>query len=149
MNKTIQVFEWESLRVGQQNFTKEHHTALHRWQDLQPANYFQVQHNAIKFTQWVGVIQVGSLTIEVLPKADKNRYSENADVRVQSVRKWKGILIEMLRLLRCCENRAAKGSYIRKLQAVGMQAKSVRSLLSELLRRVRTANSSGTDKKVL
>ena len=43
------------------------------------------------------MIQVGSLVIEVLPKADPNRYSEYPKEREDPVKKWKGVLIEMLR----------------------------------------------------
>lgn len=97
MADPIQVFEWESLRIGEQGFSDKHHAALHQWQDQQLDNYFQVHRRSIKFTQWVGVIQVGSLIVEVLPKADKSRNASNADERRNAVKRWKSILIEMLR----------------------------------------------------
>jgi len=96
-NHTIQVFEWETLRVGNRDFTQRHYDSLREWQYGQPDRYFREGHKQITFTQWVGVIQVGALVIEVLPKADPNRYSAFTKEREESVKKWKGVLIEMLR----------------------------------------------------
>ncbi len=95
--KTIQVFEWEPLRVNKGEFTQTRFDALVQWQDQQPDNYFRVGHKKLTFTQWVGVIQVGTLVIEVLPKADRNRGSQSDSERAESVERWKGVLVDMLR----------------------------------------------------
>jgi len=50
--------------------------------------YFSLTHNGVQFNEHVGVIQVGNLLIEVLPKADK--YSTDKD-------SWRKILIGMLK----------------------------------------------------
>jgi 5-methylcytosine-specific restriction enzyme subunit McrC len=50
--------------------------------------YFTLTHNGVQFNEHVGVIQVGNLLIEVLPKADK--YSTDKD-------SWRKILIGMLK----------------------------------------------------
>ena len=97
MGKTIQVFEWETLRVGARDFTQAHYETMREWQYSQPDNYFSIGHKQIKFTQWVGVIQVGTLVIEVLPKADQNRGSLSDVDRNESVKRWKGVLVGMLR----------------------------------------------------
>jgi len=94
---TLQVFEWETLSVKERGFTQRHFESLVQWQDGQPDNYFKVGNKKLTFTQWVGVIQVGTLVIEVLPKADQNRYSESPEDRSLSVEKWKGVLVDMLR----------------------------------------------------
>lgn len=50
--------------------------------------YFTVQHKSIKFSQYVGVVQVEGLTIEILPKIDNDSHSENT---------WREVLIDMLK----------------------------------------------------
>ena len=95
--KIIKVFEWEKLCVGEHSFNQIHFESLVQWQDKQNENYFKVGYNKITFTQWVGVLQIGSLVIEVLPKADSNRYNENRESREESTNRWKNVLIEMLR----------------------------------------------------
>jgi 5-methylcytosine-specific restriction enzyme subunit McrC len=50
--------------------------------------FFDLLHNGVKFKEYVGVIQVRNLTIEILPKIDRNEFDENA---------WQGILLDMLR----------------------------------------------------
>lgn len=58
--------------------------------------YFTVIHNGIKFSQYVGVIQVGSLTIEILPKSDKHSHSSDKEYLL-----WRNVLLDML----CVSNR--------------------------------------------
>lgn len=52
--------------------------------------YFQLINNGVKFKQYVGVLQVGNLTIEVLPKIDEKNGTDDPA-------KWQGVLIDMLR----------------------------------------------------
>lgn len=56
-------------------------------------NFFELTNNGIKFKQYVGVLQVGNVTIEVLPKIDKG----NDTVEDTEKSKWQKILIDMLR----------------------------------------------------
>ena len=97
---TIQCFEHETLRVGSQEanqaFTVEQWESLVRWQDKQKQPFFSVVHRGIKFSQWVGVLRVGSLTIEILPKAEAERDSGTID-RSQLVERWKSRLLRMLK----------------------------------------------------
>ncbi|NJN77284.1 MAG: hypothetical protein HC803_02295 [Saprospiraceae bacterium] len=53
-------------------------------------------HRGVRFRHYVGVIQVGRLTIEILPKADAN---ENSDSLEQKNR-WQSVLISMLKTCR-------------------------------------------------
>lgn len=92
---TIQVFEHHTLYYGKKYngvaFTQNHFEALAKLNMLHENKYFTLLHKGIKFSQYVGVIQVDTLTIEILPKADRG--SENTVV-------WRNVLIEMLRVTR-------------------------------------------------
>ncbi|MFN8395058.1 MAG: restriction endonuclease [Bacteroidia bacterium] len=62
--------------------------ALHRhYGDGKP--YYDLIANGVKFNQFVGVMQVGEHTIEVLPKIDRDRGSKDAQ--------WRAVLLDMLR----------------------------------------------------
>lgn len=92
-HKPIQVFEHQTLYYGREYkgvaFTKKHFEALAKLNMLHNNKYFTLVHKGIKFSQYVGVVQTDSLTIEILPKADK--VSENSTV-------WRNVLIDMLRI---------------------------------------------------
>lgn len=89
--KHITVFEHQSLKVNQEingiRFNNDMLEALQRYYGT-GSPYFNLIHNGIQFNEHVGVIQVGDILIEVLPKADKNESDTN---------KWRDILIGMLR----------------------------------------------------
>lgn len=82
----ISVFEHQRLYVGEQGFKQVHLDALLRLNEYHDGNYFEPVAKGIKFNQYVGVIQVDGLTIEINPKADKD------DEESQ----WKGVLLKML-----------------------------------------------------
>ncbi|MCF2494273.1 McrC family protein [Dyadobacter chenhuakuii] len=85
----IQVFEHDKLRVianESSTFTQQHLTALTRYYEKQPQPYFKLIHQGVQFSQYVGVIRVGSLTIEILPKIGK----------VSDGNLWQQVLIGML-----------------------------------------------------
>lgn len=93
---TIQRFEHETLYIGSLpegvEFTEQQWLSLIRWQDNQEKTYFSVVHKGLKFSQWVGVLQAGSITIEILPKAEKQKDLSRHELIV----KWKRILYRML-----------------------------------------------------
>ena len=91
---TIQVFEHSFLPI-EGKFEQRHFVALSKLNALHQYQYFDLKHNGIVFKQFVGVIQVDGLTIEILPKIDKYE-SESAENK----QKWQSALIEMLRLTR-------------------------------------------------
>lgn len=84
--KLIQVFEYEILRVGTRDFTSHHFELMAAYLDKRQGQYFQLGHNSIRFTNYVGVIQVQNLVIEVLPKTGK----------ISDKEIWRDVLIEML-----------------------------------------------------
>lgn len=87
--RTITVFEHESLRLGHPEegrlSAKELECLqLHAGDDGVP--YYSLIHKGVKFCGYVGVIALGGLNIEVLPKIDRG-----------SEVQWRKILIDMLR----------------------------------------------------
>ncbi|MBL7764606.1 MAG: hypothetical protein JNJ58_00805 [Chitinophagaceae bacterium] len=91
INKPIQVFEYDFLPIGSMGFEKAHWEALGKYNDDHGGNFFRLTYNGVKFQQYVGVIQVGNITIEILPKIGKEAEpTRNKD-------DWQQVLIDMLR----------------------------------------------------
>ena len=88
------LFEHEWLRVGP-DLTKDQFDRIVRWNERLKAPRLVVGHQGFRATQWVGVIQVGNLTLEILPKAERNRDVPH-DARADLVEKWRFILLKML-----------------------------------------------------
>lgn len=89
--KHIQVFEYQKLRYDDSgDFRKHHFDAMVKFNELHQNKYFTIIHQGIRFGSYVGVIQIGGLTIEILPKADNN---ENADKNL-----WQNVLLNMLKV---------------------------------------------------
>ena len=82
--KRIQVFEHAILYFGEVyndvKFEKHHYIALSKLNILHNDKYFETRHNGIRFKQFVGVIQVDGLTIEILPKIDNYKEDEKITV---------------------------------------------------------------------
>ncbi|WP_312076417.1 5-methylcytosine restriction system specificity protein McrC [Chryseobacterium sp.] len=94
LNKNaIQVFEHSFLSIGEKGFEQRHFVALSKLNALHCYQYFDLKHNGVVFKQFVGVIKVDGLTIEILPKIDRYEPEENKS-------KWQKVLIEMLRVTR-------------------------------------------------
>jgi len=97
--RRIQVFEWESLKVAGSGsldglcISPVEFDQLVAWQDSQQQAYFQVGHKRLTMTQWVGVVQTPSVSIEVLPKAEAR--GEFLD-RMSLLAKWSKVLILMV-----------------------------------------------------
>ena len=89
--KFIQVFEYQKLRYDDVGIFRKHHfDAMVKFNELHQNKYFTIIHKGIRFGSYVGVIQIGGLTIEILPKADNN---ENADKNL-----WQNVLLSMLKI---------------------------------------------------
>jgi len=91
----ITVFEHQTIKLNQSitgvMFDKDKLLALQEYYGQKGVPYFSLIHKGIQFNEYVGVVQVGNLLIEVLPKADKNPDTEKEET------KWRDILIGMLR----------------------------------------------------
>jgi len=91
-SNTITIFEYERLNVGEKGFNQYHFNALVKFNDLHGGKYFTIGFNKITFKSYVGVLQVGSKVIEILPKADNKSYGE------QFRSKWQPALLRMLQM---------------------------------------------------
>lgn len=87
----IQVFEHSFLPIEKGSFEQRHFVALSKLNALHDYQYFDLKHNGVVFKQFVGVIQVDDLTIEILPKIDRYEPEENKT-------KWRDVLLEMLKV---------------------------------------------------
>jgi len=93
---TIQVFEHQKLKYGADTgFKKSHFEALVKFNERNDNKYFTPIHRGIKFGSYVGVIQIGGLTIEILPKIDRQVTDDPAEQE-----KWQGVLLNMLSVCR-------------------------------------------------
>lgn len=105
MIKHITVFEHETIRFdkGEKRITEDQFKAFQRYYGI-GVPFFSLCYNGIRFNEHVGVIQVGSTLIEVLPKADKNDSTES---------KWRNILIGMLRAVGAFDIKATSESKLK------------------------------------
>ncbi|MBN2891400.1 MAG: hypothetical protein JXL97_06010 [Bacteroidales bacterium] len=104
-NKTIQIFEYQKLKVGQfECFKKNHFDILVKYNEKNENKYFTVGHESIVFKEYVGVIQVAGTTIEILPKADKENSNE---------KKWQAILLNMLKECRQLETESISSASLK------------------------------------
>lgn len=95
MGATFKVFEHKRLtihdKVDGMALSKTQLNKLYDFNDKNDNKYFTGIRDGIKFKEYVGVIQIGDITIEILPKADRN---ENSDE--ESTNKWRKVLLKML-----------------------------------------------------
>jgi 5-methylcytosine-specific restriction enzyme subunit McrC len=95
-NKVIPVFEYGSLTIGLSYgyddqkivFEKRHYQMLESFLANNPrCSYFRLLGNKIQFCNYVGVIKAADLSIEVLPKTDRDQWDQQA---------WQKVLVKML-----------------------------------------------------
>lgn len=96
MARDIQVFEFEKLTLHEDwrgRYLKQKELdKLTDFNDKNNQSYFTLIRDGVKFKNYVGVIQIGGLTIEILPKTDKN-IAEDSDFSA-----WHGALLDMLKI---------------------------------------------------
>ncbi|MDD2716800.1 MAG: restriction endonuclease [Candidatus Wallbacteria bacterium] len=98
MNKTFQKYEYQRIAVNERNsdgfqFNERHYAALCKFNERNEGKFFEIEYRKIRFTNYVGLLQVGDCTIEVLPKIDRLTQDEEKP-------KWRSALIRMLKLCR-------------------------------------------------
>ncbi len=73
--KRLQVYEYQRLRVGEhyQGHRIDHTLieGLARWRAATAASYWQVDGQSVRFRQYVGIVQMGTWHLEILPKLDQ------------------------------------------------------------------------------
>ena len=81
--RIIRCYEYERLKVGREidghTFTADDLNGLQRIHESQSL-YFDLVHNGVQFKNYVGVLHMQRLTIEILPKAD-NHPSDEAEIK--------------------------------------------------------------------
>lgn len=105
--KFIQVFEYQKLRYDDVGIFRKHHfDAMVKFNELHQNKYFTIIHKGIRFGSYVGVIQIGGLTIEILPKADNK---ENADKNL-----WQNVLLNMLKVCKHIQVESVSETQLKK-----------------------------------
>ena len=121
-NKHITVFEHQSIKIGNTygttEFTSSHKKALEQFYGTKGVPYFSLINKGVKFNKFVGVIKVGLLTIEILPKADKDD-KDNEKL-------WRDTLIGMLRSVNLFNIHAPSSS------SLNLKANSILDLYFEI-----------------
>ncbi len=97
-DKPFKQKHWEALCRYQENANKQHGKRI---------EYFRILNKGIQFLNYVGVIQAGNLTIEVLPKTDKGAATavnesivaleESDEAAASNKQKWHSALLQMLK----------------------------------------------------
>ena len=95
-NRIIQVFEHESLKLGQRDgFGERELKLLQKFRGDKgddDFHFYSLINNGVKFKQFVGVLCVGDLQIEVLPKVDRYSCDKDNEYGV-----WHNNLLAMLK----------------------------------------------------
>lgn len=105
MHKTAQVFEHGYLSIGEQGFLQHHFDGLVRYRERCSAPFYSVGYRRLQFSRYVGVIQIGDLIIEILPKAERAATADKG--------KWQKALIEMLRAVGLLKIEPIRDAYLR------------------------------------
>lgn len=96
MSRVIQVFEFEKLTIHKdwrdRYLLPRELEKLYEFNDKNNNSYFTGIRDGVKFQNFVGVIQIGGLTIEILPKTD-NKKAEKSEYQA-----WHGALLNMLKI---------------------------------------------------
>lgn len=85
--KVLKVFEHQTLRCDTEIFTERHFEALARFNERYGGRYCTLLHKAVRFKSYVGVLQIGNLSIEILPKTDQ---------KPDQASFWQDILLDLL-----------------------------------------------------
>jgi 5-methylcytosine-specific restriction enzyme subunit McrC len=96
--RTIRVFEHERLTTTPNSrgeyLSESELESLCYFNDVHSNKYYINIRNGVKFSNYVGVIQVGKLTLEILPKVDKENSGGSREVLITN---WHGALLSMLK----------------------------------------------------
>ncbi|GAB3840247.1 McrC family protein [Hymenobacter jeollabukensis] len=98
---TITAFEHQFLPYAAiKNWQESHAAALERLQAAHKggSNWFTLERKGIRFCEYVGIIQLPGLAMEILPKADNPNQGNKAHVLLESElqNRWRNVLLGML-----------------------------------------------------
>ncbi len=101
MPPPLRVFEYEKIYYDKpgHDFKKKHWERLYKYNEQHKNKYYTLLGKGIQFGNYVGVIQVGNLTIEILPKAEKlyrKAPVDDKNFRDAEAGKWHDALLDML-----------------------------------------------------
>ena len=92
MKKAIRVFEYGTLKENEVydevEFSSIHFHSLVRWSKRQGKKFLTSGYDSVTFKNYVGVIYVKGLTIEILPKAD--------EIKINDKSSWQRSLLYMM-----------------------------------------------------
>jgi 5-methylcytosine-specific restriction enzyme subunit McrC len=95
--RVIQLFEHNELRVGDRIgdvYIRERDCALlSRLHRQTRGSYYDLIHQGVKFKQHVGVLKVGDLVIEILPKGDRAAHKA---LSPEGKLPWRALLVQLL-----------------------------------------------------
>ena len=79
-SKFFRVFEHQAIRIGEtidgSEFQERDLELIQAFYTHQKVFYFKLISKGIKFTNYVGMLQIGHLTFEILPKIDRLQNDE-------------------------------------------------------------------------
>ena len=101
-DKLLQVYEHQSIKIKESVngvvFSQAMWEALAAYHEQHKGKYYRLTYKGVQFKQYVGIIQIGRWTIEILPKIDKS---------LESTYTWQQVLIRMLRYCRLIKTETA------------------------------------------
>jgi len=95
-SRLIQVFEHDYLKVDDDDpkgLCTKHWKELSGYNERNKKKFYDITAKGVKFSQYVGAIQVGNTTIEILPKIDKSIPDDDTTKST-----WHTILMKMLKV---------------------------------------------------
>ena len=105
MASTIQIFEHQKLTLSN-GLSKSQLDKLYQFNDSNENKYFTGIRVGVKFKEYVGVIQIGGKTIEILPKTDNN---EEGDKNL-----WRDVLLNMLGVCKYIHLETVSDAHLKK-----------------------------------
>ena len=138
----LTLFEHERVLLQPDGpLTPVHLEGLQRFHAASPQRYFELCYRGIVLTSYVGVLRIGQLQLEILPKTDRNRPAPF----------WRDRLLEMLRVVHGLPLAAPTSSHLRTRPTnlldlyLELYAREVTTLLQRgLARRYRTEEQNET-----
>lgn len=83
----LQFYEHDCIRIGESRngcvFTEKDWNLLLQLNETQYPPYLQAIHRGIRTLNYVGLIQIPGLCVEILPKTDRNKISQNRQILLE------------------------------------------------------------------